>query len=358
MAADFLKPQKRELSEQGFLTAYYEDHEQQIAVDEHVGRTFEVGHSGVSVELVHYLPDAKLDGAGKFQPQSAQPRNPLVEMRVRVPNEKEPFRQVAFAKSPLLNLDGVYERVCPVKFVYQHPEIKPTAAVEFLQDENKLYCRTTDGREFQAHGEVTTGSRFKVPGGFTMLLTEYLPHARRQISFKPAEKSRGDSETPEPAAEVEIAVGGASERRWFQRNHFEFQRQPIATPNGALHVQFGDALLPLGFSLRLIDCYGSHDSNAAGASIVQLVDEDSKTDVQKEITTRQPLEYNGYVLSQLATRDAGHGKQASELRVVYRPGSPLKTAGGWTLSLGVLAMFAMRAYWSIDLRRQWQLEGV
>jgi hypothetical protein len=78
-----------------------------------------------------------------------------------------------------------------------------------------------------------------------------------------------------------------------------------------------------------------------------------KTDVQKEITTRQPLEYNGFVFYQLATREAAHGKQASVLRVVYNPGSRLKSVGGWTLALGVFTMCVMRPYWSIDLRRQW-----
>jgi hypothetical protein len=352
MLADFLQPQNRELSGQGCLTMYYEDHIQQIAVDEHVGKTIEVGDSGVSVELVHYLPDAKLDRAGKFQAQSAEPRNPLVELLVHVPNENKPFRQVAFAKSPLLNLDGVYERVCPVKFVYQHPRIKPSAAIEFLENDGKLYCRTTDGREYESHGELTTGSRIKIPGGFTLLVSEYLPQARRQVSFKSAEK-RGGTETLEPAAEVEIAAGGITERRWLQRNHLEFQRQSIATPNGVLHVHFGDAQLSLGFSLRLIDCYGSDERNAAGASLVQLVNDDLKTDVQKEITTRQPLEYNGFVFCQFATREGGHGKQASVLRVAYNPGSRLKTIGGWTLALGVLTMCVMRPYWSIDLRRQW-----
>jgi hypothetical protein len=360
MLADFLQPQHRELSGQGYLTMYYEDHVQQVAVDEHVGKTIEVGDRGVAVELVHYLPDAKLDRVGKFQPQSAEPRNPLVELLVHVPNENKPFRQVAFAKSPLLNLDGVYERVCPVKFVYQHPKIKPTTAIEFLQDDGKLYCRMTDGREHKIHGEVTAGSRFKIPGGFALLVSEYLPHARRQISFKSAETSKGDSQTLQPAAEVEIAVGGITERRWLQRNHLEFQRQSIATANGVLHVHFGDAQFPLGFSLRLIDGYGSpaHGSNTASASLVQLVDEGLKADLQKEINTRQPLEYKRFAFYQLATSEAGHGKQASVLRVVYNPGSRLKSAGGWTLALGVLAMCVMRSYWSIDLRRQWQRGGV
>ena len=257
MLADFLKPASGEVNGQGLLTMYYEGHVQQVAVDQHVGGTVRVGSSGVTVDLVHYLPDAKLDRSGKFQPQSTEPRNPLVELLVHVPNENEPFRQVAFAKSPLLNLDGVYDRVCPVKFVYQHPKFQATSAIEFMQGKDAtLYARTTAGGKQKAHGEVSAGSRLEIAGGFTLIVDEYLPHAQRQISFKSASHESNDK-TPDPASEVELSVAGTTSRIWLQRNHLEFQRRAIETPDGPLIVHFGNAPCRLGFSLRLIDCYGS-----------------------------------------------------------------------------------------------------
>ena len=114
-----------------------------MAVDQNVGQAVAVGDSGAKVELVQYLSNAKLDAAGQFQSLGEDLRNPLVELKVKLPGDEEPYRQVAFAKSPLLNFDGVYERDCPVKFVYQHPKIKPQTAIEFLQaDDGKLYGRT------------------------------------------------------------------------------------------------------------------------------------------------------------------------------------------------------------------------
>lgn len=357
MLGDFLQPSTREPSGQGLLTMYYQDHVEQILVDEHVGKSIEVGDSGIAVELVHYLPDARLDKHGKFQPQTEEPKNPLVELLVHVPNENKPYRQVAFAKSPLLNLDGVYERVCPVKFVYQHPKIEPITAIEFVQDrDEKLYARTINGREFKTEGEVTTGSRLNLPGGFAVVVSEYLPHARREISFKPAQANGVDSENYEPAVEVEIAVLGKSEKLWLQRNHLEFQRGTIATADGPLDVRFDNAHIPLGFSVRLIDCYADPNRGGdSGASIVQLIDENENVDMQKQITAAQPLEHNGLVFYQSACRDAGHGKQASVLEVVYRPGRRLKSVGIWTIFLGVVTMFAIRSYGSIGLQRQWQL---
>jgi hypothetical protein len=359
MLADFLQPSTREPSGQGLLTMYYEDHVQQIAVEEHVGTSVEIGDSGIAVELVHYLPDARLDKNGKFQPQTDQPKNPLVELLVHVPNEDKPFRQVAFAKSPLLNLDGVYEHVCPVKFVYQHPKIKPTTAIEFMQDrDEKLYVRTTDGRHYKAEGTVTTGSRLNLPGGFAVAVSEYLPHARREISFRPAEANGADSETHEPAVEVEISVAGKTEKLWLGRNHLEFQRGTIATADGPLGVRFSNAQAPLGFSLRLIDCYGDPNrGDNSAASIVQLTDKNTDVDVQKQVTAAQPLVHNGLVLYQSSCRDAGHGKQASVLEVVYHPGRPLKSVGVWTIFLGIVTMLAIRSYGSIGLQHQWQLPG-
>jgi hypothetical protein len=156
--------------------------------------------------------------------------------------------------------------------------------------------------------------------------------------------------------EVEIAVSGKSEKLWLQRNHLEFQRGTIATVDGPLDVRFGNAQIPLGLSLQLIDCYGDPNRGSeSGASIVQLIDETANVDVQKQITAAQPLAHNGFVFYQSACRDAGHGKQASVLEVVYRPGRRLKSVGIWTIFLGVVTMFAIRSYGSIGLQQQWQL---
>ena len=213
MLADFLNPPSKELGEKGVLTIYYKDNVQRVEVDQHVGQAVKIGNTGAKVELVQYLANAKLDAAGKFQPIDETVRNPLVELKINLPGEEQPFRQVAFAKSPLLNFDGVYERECPVKFVYQHPTITPTTALEFLQArDGKLYGRTIAGGKCDSLGEVTTNSRLKLHGGFVFSVNEFMPHARREISFKPAEKNSNDDESRESAAaEVEISVAGKDE---------------------------------------------------------------------------------------------------------------------------------------------------
>ncbi len=185
---------------------------------------------------MRYLDDAKLDAAGKFQPMGAVARNPLVELKVKIPGEDKPYRQVAFAKSPLLNFDGVYKRDCPVKFVYQHPKFKPKAAIEFLQGrDGKLYGRTIVDGTCKSHGEVTTGSQLEIREGPALTLTEYIPHARHKVSFKPADRNSDDDRALESAAaEVEISVASTKKTLWLQRNSPEFQADTIETPDGPL----------------------------------------------------------------------------------------------------------------------------
>ena len=109
MVADFLHPPEKELGEKGVLTVYYKDNIERVTVDQHLGQAVKIGDTGAKVELVQYLSDAKLDAAGNFQSIGNDGRNPLVELKIKLPNEEQPYRQVSFAKSPLLNFDGVYE---------------------------------------------------------------------------------------------------------------------------------------------------------------------------------------------------------------------------------------------------------
>ncbi|HVT30557.1 MAG TPA: hypothetical protein VHE81_21285, partial [Lacipirellulaceae bacterium] len=271
MLNDFLCPPHEQLGGKGVLTVYYQDEVQRVTVAHHVGKAIEIGNTGAKVELVQYLDDAKLDAAGKFQPIGAVARNPLVELKINIPGEEKPYRQVAFAKSPLLNFDGVYKRDCPVKFVYQHPKIKPKAAIEFLQSrDGKLYGRTIVDGKCESHGEVTTGSQLEIPGGPILTLTDYMPHARRKVTFKPAERSADDNVARESAAaEVEISVAGTKKSLWLQRNSPEFQADTIDTPGGPLCARFTTAHVPLGFSIELVDF--EHQKSSGGASDVDYV---------------------------------------------------------------------------------------
>jgi hypothetical protein len=344
MVADFLQPTNPELSEKGLLTMYYQGHVKRAIVDDHVGQTITLGEEGATVELVHYLADAKLDATGKFKPLSDQPKNPLVELRVHVPNEKEPFRQVAFAKSPLLNFDGVYDRVCPVKFVYKHPAVIPATAIELLQtSDGKLYGRITADGQTESSQEITAGSRLNVPGGFTFLVSEYLPHAQCEISFKPAKENAQSHDSSQPAVELQVETADASEKVWLQCNQPQRHRQSIETAKGELLVHFGRLPYELGFSLQLVDLYDDWAKGSPVAGLLRVIDREDRA-FEQEVAKTTPLCHRGFKIVPVGPTPTGHGKPAAVFQVLYAPGSDLQYAGVWLIIAGAAASFSQRAF--------------
>jgi hypothetical protein len=350
MLADFLQPAKNDLGKKGQLTVYYDNHVQHVDVDEKVGQAVAIGDSGAKVTLVKFLGNGKLDGAGQFQPVGDDLRNPLVELKVELPKDDKPYRQVAFAKSPLLNFDGVYARDCPVKFVYHHPSVKPQTAIEFMQGTNgKLYGRTNKGGEISSHGEVTTGSRPNVQGGFSFTISEYLPHVRQQISFQPAKQEATENPVREAAAaEIEIAVGNDTKTVWLQRDDPKFQSGAVELGDSLMRARFTTAQVSLGFSLELVDfkreMNPGQSGNAAYSSFVKIKDKELQLDEERLISMNEPLAHRGLRFYQSSFRDAGHGNEASIFSVAYDPGRPLKYAGSLMVCLGIATMFFMRAY--------------
>lgn len=341
MLADFLRPTERPLGEKGMLTAYYEDAVEHVAVDDHVGKSVAIGKSGAEVELVQYLANAKLNAGGRFQSIGSAPKNPLVELKVRVPGDDKPFRQVAFAKSPLLNFDGVYGRDCPVRFSYRHPKLKSERAVELMQGhDGKLYGRVVSDGRVQAIGEVAATKTVDIGNGFSFVITEYMPHARREVSFQAGERAAQDHSVPDkPATQVQITVAGTTRALWLQRGEPGYDVGTIDTPIGPLRVQFTIGRMPLGFNLELVDLQRVPNAEDAGvaaiSSVVRVIDKEQKSADSKLLTMNQPLSHRGYRIFQTNFRDVGHGKQASVLTLTYDPGRSLKYVGSGLLCLGI-----------------------
>jgi hypothetical protein len=348
MLADFLHPTEKDLGKKGMLTAYYMDTVEHVPVDSQVGKAVQIGKTGAKVELVQYLSNGKLDRTGRFQPVGTEVKNPLVELKVELAGDEQIYRQVAFAKSPLLNFDGIYPRPCPVKFTYEHPQFKPSAAIEFLQaTDGKLYGRTLANGKSKTHGELTRQSRLPLEGGFVVTIKEYMPHAKCDVSFKPSDiKSVPDPLRHTSAAKLEIEIGGTKKTLWLQRNSPEFQIGTIDLPEGTLRAQFTADRIPLGFELKLENFHHEKDREGHGTSrycsTVAIADCDGNAGLKQLVTAHEPLCYSGYRIFQSSYADAGHGEEASILRVYCDPGRPFKYLGNCTICAGIAVMFAMR----------------
>lgn len=350
MLSDFLRSSDAELGDKGVLTAYYQNDRERMRVDSQVGKAMKIGQTGATVELVQYLANAKLDAKGQFKSIGNDARNPLVELKVAVPGEEKPFRQVAFAKSPLLNFDGVYGRDCPVRFTYQHPQFQPATGIELLQGQDgKLYGRTCDQGRYRSLDELKSDSQITLQSGITFSLTTYLPHARRNVSFKPAQATSNDDLTVETAsAEIGVCVAGIEHTLWLQRNSAEFDADVVDTQNGRLRVRFTSAREPLAFSLKLlaqqqeIESHKSVDDEVN--STVSIVDQDDRSETRHPVSMNQPLTYRGYRFYLTGFHDAGHGKRGADFKVNYDPGRPWKYSGGLLISLGAVTMLLIRPF--------------
>lgn len=349
MLDDFLQPAAQELGEKGSLVIVYDDIMQRVLVDENLGRKIQLGETGVAVEIASYLPNARPDKRGNFSSQGDQPKNPMVELRVYLPGEERPLRQIAFAKDPLLNLDGVYSRVCPVKFRLHHSAIQPTDGVEMLQtSDGKLYGRLCVAGAFQSQGEIKPGSKVFTPGNFHLEIVQHLQHARNQVSFQAVDATLSRKEKSEPAALVEITAGGMAQRVWLRRNDPTYGQQKITTKDGVLALNYGNGRVPLGYSLTLIDFRRDRNpgnaGNAAFSSKVRVVDSQRHVDEERTIAMNEPLSHGKFTLYQSSFDDRGHGRETSTFSAAYDPGRELKYLGSLMICLGIAIMFYMKAY--------------
>ncbi|MFO0969839.1 MAG: cytochrome c biogenesis protein ResB [Gemmataceae bacterium] len=348
MLDDFLKP-PTDLGKKGLLLAYCKDHAARIPVDGAVGKTIPLADTGVAVEIVEYMANAKPDMRHQFHSVGDVPRNPLLELRVHEPG-KSPLRQLAFAKSPLLNLDPVYGQSCPVKFHYLHPAATPSGtAIELLQaTDGKLYCRLFADQQLFPKGIVTVGSRIPMPGKFTLSVAEHLPHARQKIAFTPVAERDNSKDKSEAAAEIEVTAAGVTQSFWLQRNHPIYGSRTMVTPKGLFSFAFGQGRAPLGFSLTLVEFRRGVNPGGDGAaefsSVVRLEDKESGVDEERVVSMNEPLTYKGLTFYQSSFSDTGHGMKTSTFSVGCDPGRWLKYGGCLLICLGIAIMFYMRAY--------------
>jgi hypothetical protein len=347
MLEDFLKPPAADSDKDGVLSMHYEGRVERVPVSKSVGKKIPLGDGKVQVEIAEYLPNATPGTGGKFVSRGQEPDNPLLELRVTIPGKEQPVRQIAFAKFPFLNLDGVHGASCPVKFFYHHPALTPDSGVEFLQGpDGKVYCRVGQDRKYQSLGAVTKDQPIDVAAQFKVSISEILANARRQVTFFPLEPGPGESRGAEPAALVKVTAGGTTREVWMQRNHSDFAQQRIETKEGPLDLRFGNERLPLGFSLRLVSFKRGLNPGRMGdasfASRVRLIDPHQGINEEREISMNEPLAHGRYTFYQSSFQELGGGKSASILSVAYDPGRTLKYLGSLMICLGTGVMFYSR----------------
>ena len=350
MLEDFLRPPGDDAGTKGRLIMYIGDTVERVSLDQYTGQKIPLGSTGIAVEITQYLPNARPDKLGNFTSQGELPRNPMVELRVHLPGKQQPLRQIAFAKDPLLNLDGVYPVICPVKFRFDHPAIQRQTAIELLQtSDGKLFGRLCSAGRFTSPGEIHPGDRIQLPANCQLEIVEHLPHARREVTFT----SDGDAasrqvrDQSEPAALVELRMGDTSEQVWLRRSDPAYGRSALAMPGGTMVLSYENARMPLGFSLGLIGTRREVNpggvGDAAMSSRVRVVDSQRGLEREHAISMNEPLTHGSFTVYQSGFDVADHGRKVSSFLVTCDPGRTWKYCGSLTIGLGIAIMVGRRA---------------
>ena len=346
MVGDFLDPPLAGAGDDGVLSMCYEDQVFHVDVKGNVGKKVPLGETGASVEIVEHLADAVVGTADRLVSRGTEPRNPMLDLLAHLPGRDEPIRQVAFARFPALNLDRSHGRTCPVKFWYYHPAFSAEPGAEFLQaPDGRLYCRVGAGGEYLSRGEVKRGDRIETWAGFSVSILQYVPHARREVSFLRVPGTGEDSPGLEAAALVELSLDDETEQVWIQRNG---QERMIQTPEGVLVLTFAYDQLPLGFSLKLLDFKHGLNPGRVGdasfASSVQLVDSARGLDEKRKVSMNNPLVHDKFTFYQSSFNRLGDGRDVSILSVSHDPGRFLKYLGSLMVCVGTFVVFYMRRH--------------
>ena len=192
---EFLKPPLLKPGSRGILSVHYKDRIYPITVDGSTGKKFPVGDGGLTVEILEDQAKTQSPKAEKSKSAATEPENPVLRLRVHVPDQKKPISASAFAKFPFLSHASINKQASPAKFWYHHPAVTAATGVEFLQTpDGKLYCRVGENGVYQPRGEVKEGDRIALSADRQLALcATFLTPGRRgssRPSSSPPEKRR------------------------------------------------------------------------------------------------------------------------------------------------------------------------
>jgi hypothetical protein len=343
MVADFLDP-PTDLGTAGVLSVHYQGRMHRFRIDDVLGQNVPLADSGASVEFLEYFPDAKPQPDGrKFVTRSNRPKNPVLELRVHLPNEPEPIRQLAFAKSPLLNLDGVLGRVCPVRFWYHHADLPQQGGIVFAQTPaGTLHARRVVNGRLVEPIAVQLNESLNVEGLCDVSVVRHLPQARRDVTFTPLEPVADQAESNEAAVRIEVSVDGTQRTLWLSRGENEFSYQILVTSAGLATVTCGYQQLDLGSQMELAELKqvsgSATDDETFDACVLNVRKTPKDAPVPRAVAMNQPLRLGAYRVCLTSFRKLSQGQPAAVFAVSNEPGRPVTFLGSVLILCGLAVM--------------------
>jgi hypothetical protein len=341
MLDDFLNPPTEQPGRSGILSMHYQGQMLRVPVADRLGQKIPLGDSGLAVEIVEYLANARPTPSGRFASRDDRPKNPLLELKVYEPGQEQPLRQLAFAKRPLLTLDGVHGRECPVKFWYHHSGLTAIPGAVFVQTpQGRLYCRpVVDGR-FEPARAVQVGERVALGGQFAITVLQHLPRARQDVRFLPVESATERAAEAEAAALIELTYEGQSRQVWLQRNDPQYGFQRIFTEHGWIELTCDYDTVPLGYTLELRELKRDSQAESAEptllATVLRVQDPSAGLDQVRQVASNEPLVHGKFTIRPSGFQSLPLHPEVVTFTAVYDPGRWFKYTGGLLIGAGGL----------------------
>jgi hypothetical protein len=299
-----------------------------------------LGETGCGAHVVRYLPHATVGAGGQIVNASEQAVNPYIEIEITGPDVNEIHR--AFAKFPDFDVShgaNQKERAAKVRFL---AGVGTTARspIEVLSGpDSELHVRFSDGG---ASGE----SRPLIPGEVLDspwpnrkfgLLRRFM-NARSVWTLEPKEPPRKQRI---PGLHVRLSTPVQSNDLWLQKH----ESQGLTVDGKPFEVGFGDAVRPLGFSVKLerfrVGYYPGGQRPRSFESQVVFTDPVSARTESAVVSMNRPASFRGYTFYQSSYRQEG-GRAISHLSVSRDAGQLIVFAGYLILIAGMLTVLVSR----------------
>jgi hypothetical protein len=301
-------------------------------------KSYQIPQENLTVEVVNFWPDFRLNQDNQPTTASQQLNNPVVQLQTITPQGTE--RWFVFAKGNFPPVRTVIsgESISGIDISYQVP---PQTAEDYFHvlatPSGKLYYTAHSSKGFKS-GELKIGEAVS-PGwaDFQITLEEWIPHGQIQRQIVPVSNSFENNIEGVPALFVQTSTGTKAALPWGEPT-------TIHDTNGDIFAAFSPKILQLPFAVALEDFIverneGS-ESVAMWTSQIQILDPETGEVSQRNVWMNHPTWYRGWKLAQ-ASWNPGDLKQ-STLQVKREPA--WVTALTWTGSALVVGGIGVMFY--------------
>ena len=316
----------------GELEIEVDSQQRTIDVKHNRAKTVRVGD--VTVSVIDFYPDFRLDRDKQPATASDNYNNPAVVLEVASSQGKE--RWFTFGKSdfpPVRTLlSGTSLAKVAINYRVEPPQTRDYFRV-IVAPGDRLYYAAKSSTKFKS-GTLAIGQEV-TPGwaDFTIALTEYFPHARLQRTIVPATDKQIQGS---PALLVKTTSGRETWLPWGEAS-------AILDGDRQFYAAFSPKVYQLPFAIKLEDFIverneGS-ESVAMWTSKIRIEDRERDYSEQRKVWMNNPTWYRGWKIAQ-ASWNPGDLRQ-STLQVKREPAwvTSLTWIGSALVCLGIAVMF-------------------